>query len=82
MQSIEALRGQHRQIRRPELPILEPGAIFNIAHEQPTDAAHLGERCLDRWLHRMQGPSGIRCVPHSVREFPYGVHRAPRVATA
>ena len=39
VEAVEALRGQHRQVRRPHLAVVEPGLVFDVAREQPRDAA-------------------------------------------
>ena len=73
-ETVEPLRGQHGEIARPELPVVEPGLVFHIAAEQAGDAT--GGVCgpLDDRFGDGERGHGVGRELHPVGKFEKGVN--------
>jgi len=72
VEAIEALARQHRQVARPHLAIVVPGLVFDVAGEEPRNAANGIGRALDNGainIQCAQSVSGILCVRYRAIGF-------------
>ncbi len=81
-EAVEALRGQHGEVRRPHLAVVVPGLVLDLAGEQPRDAADGVGRMLGNGRRDGQRGQRVGGVMHAVRQFKKRVRQAPRVVPA
>ena len=80
VEPVEALRGQHGEIVRPHLAVVEPGLVERLAGELPHHAAHRGWRAVPTiGLSMLSAASARGAEAHAVGQFEQRVDQPARV---
>src|SRR5215469_5078929 len=81
-ETIPTLSGQHREVCRPHLTIVEPGFVLNIATKDASDAANSVERPLDNCVLLCERRKGTLGMLNAVGKFEQSVHQSANIATS
>ncbi len=82
VEAVEALPGQHREIRGPHLAVVEPGLVFDVAREQARDAADAVGRPFGHWPAHRQRSHRVGRQACPIGELEKRVGQAARVMAA
>ncbi len=78
---VEAVAGEHRQIRAPEVTVVQPAAVFDLVGDEAGHRADAIGRVLDQRIAELQTRGSVGCRPDSIRQFRGGVDQPGGVAS-
>jgi hypothetical protein len=80
VEAVEALGCQQGEVLVPEITVIVPWLVVDIAREEASNAAKGAGRLLDDRTHARQGGEGIERVGRPVSQFEDGVDHAASIS--